>query len=47
MISKGEQLIDYMRPIPPRGIGFFRYIFVLYKQDKKIDYSEYKKEKPW
>ncbi|KAL2714158.1 hypothetical protein V1478_016715 [Vespula squamosa] len=45
-IAKGEQLIDYLRPIPPRGIGYCRYIFVLYKQDKRIDYTKYKKEQP-
>ncbi|KAJ8664715.1 hypothetical protein QAD02_006377 [Eretmocerus hayati] len=45
-ISKGEQIIDYLRPIPPQGIGFCRYIFVLYKQDKRIDFSEYKKKQP-
>ncbi|XP_016845931.1 39S ribosomal protein L38, mitochondrial [Nasonia vitripennis] len=45
-VAKGEQLVDYLRPIPPKGIGFCRYIFVLYKQDKKIDFSEYKKEIP-
>lgn len=45
-IAKGEQLIDYLRPIPPRGLGYCRYIFVLYKQDKYIDYTKYKKELP-
>ncbi|XP_058793180.1 large ribosomal subunit protein mL38 [Phymastichus coffea] len=45
-VSKGEEIIDYLRPIPAKGIGFCRYIFVLYKQDKKIDFSEYKKDKP-
>ncbi|KAI4498028.1 hypothetical protein M0802_006852 [Mischocyttarus mexicanus] len=45
-IAKGEQLIDYLRPIPSRGIGYCRYIFVLYKQDKRIDYTKYKKEQP-
>ncbi|XP_033223400.1 39S ribosomal protein L38, mitochondrial [Belonocnema kinseyi] len=45
-VEKGEQLVDYLRPIPPRGIGYCRYIFVLYKQDKKIDFSEYKKQQP-
>ncbi|XP_043496530.1 39S ribosomal protein L38, mitochondrial [Polistes fuscatus] len=45
-IAKGEQLVDYLRPIPSRGIGYCRYIFVLYKQDKRIDYTKYKKEQP-
>ena len=46
-VTKGEQIIDYLRPIPAKGIGFCRYIFVLYKQEKKMDFSEYKKESPW
>lgn len=45
-ISKGEVIVDYLQPIPPRGTGFHRYIFVLYKQDGKMDYSSLKKEAP-
>ncbi|XP_015188690.1 PREDICTED: 39S ribosomal protein L38, mitochondrial [Polistes dominula] len=45
-IAKGEQLVNYLRPIPSRGIGYCRYIFVLYKQEKRIDYTKYKKEQP-
>lgn len=45
-IERGEQIIDYLRPIPPRGVGYYRYIFVLYKQKKRLDYTEYKKIKP-
>lgn len=45
-IAKGEQLIDYLRPIPARGLGYCRYIFVLYKQDKHIDYTKYKRQQP-
>ncbi|CAG5082852.1 Similar to Mrpl38: 39S ribosomal protein L38 [Cotesia congregata] len=45
-IDKGDLLIDYMRPIPPMGIGLCRYIFILYKQNKQIDFSEYHKEAP-
>ncbi|XP_066601272.1 large ribosomal subunit protein mL38 [Prorops nasuta] len=45
-IAKGEQLIDYLRPIPPKGIGYCRYIFVLYKQNKHLDYSNYRREQP-
>ncbi|XP_043463202.1 39S ribosomal protein L38, mitochondrial [Leptopilina heterotoma] len=42
-IEKGDLMLNYMRPIPPRGIGYCRYIFILYKQDKRIDFSEYRK----
>lgn len=45
-VNKGEELIDYLRPIAPYGIGYCRYIFVLYKQECRIDYTEYKKERP-
>lgn len=45
-VKEGEELIDYLRPIAPYGIGYCRYIFVLYKQDCHIDFSEYKKTKP-
>ncbi|KAF7988562.1 hypothetical protein HCN44_001135 [Aphidius gifuensis] len=45
-LSKGDLLMPYMRPIPPHGIGYCRYIFVLYKQNKKIDFNEYKMDAP-
>lgn len=45
-VEKGEQILDYMKPIPSRGIGYYRYIFVLYKQNKRLDYSKYKKAQP-
>lgn len=31
-ISSGEELCNYLQPFPPFGTGYFRYIFVLYKQ---------------
>lgn len=45
-VSKGEVIVDYLQPIPPRGTGFHRYIFILYKQEGKMDYSSLKKEAP-
>jgi len=45
-VQEGEELIDYLRPIAPYGIGYCRYIFVLYKQDCYIDLSEYKRTSP-
>lgn len=45
-VKEGEELVDYLRPIAPYGIGYCRYIFVLYKQDSHIDFSEYKRTKP-
>lgn len=45
-ISQGEEIIDYLRPITPRGVGYYRYAFILYKQDRHLDYTEYKKTLP-
>lgn len=45
-LKEGEELIEYMQPIAPYGIGYCRYIFVLYKQESRIDFSEYKRAKP-
>jgi len=41
-VQKGELLCDYMLPFPARGSGYCRYVFILYKQDKKMDYSDYR-----
>lgn len=41
-ISKGDQIVPYLQPIPPKGTGYHRYIFILYKQDKKLDLSSMK-----
>ena len=46
-IDKGEEIISYLQPFPPRGTGSQRLIFVLYKQDKKIDLSSYHRTAPW
>lgn len=39
-VSKGEQLCSYLLPFPARGTGFHRYVFVLYQQERKVDFSE-------
>ncbi|XP_012224720.1 large ribosomal subunit protein mL38 [Linepithema humile] len=44
-LKEGEELVDYLRPLAPYGIGYCRYIFVLYKQECHIDFSEYKRTK--
>ncbi|XP_062552871.1 large ribosomal subunit protein mL38 [Armigeres subalbatus] len=41
-MEKGERIIPFMQPIPPKGTGFHRHVFVLYKQQKKLDFSDYK-----
>jgi large subunit ribosomal protein L38 len=44
-ISKGETIVPYLQPFPAYGTGYHRHIFILYKQDKKIDFSSYKVNK--
>lgn len=46
-VEHGEQVMDYLSPIPPRGVGYYRYVFVLYRQSQRLDYTEYKKAQPW
>lgn len=41
-IEKGELLFKYLQPFPPRGTGYHRFIFVLYKQNKKLNFDQYK-----
>lgn len=45
-IENGETLVDYLQPFPARGTGLHRHIFILYKQEKKIDYSAYHRTSP-
>jgi large subunit ribosomal protein L38 len=41
-IGKGETIVPYLQPFPPKGTGFHRHIFILYKQDQKIDLNQYR-----
>ncbi|KAE8750869.1 hypothetical protein FOCC_FOCC002297 [Frankliniella occidentalis] len=45
-VSKGEVVYEYLRPFPPSGTGYHRLVFILYKQEGKIDYSSLKKAGP-
>jgi len=42
-VSKGTEICDYLQPFPPRGVGYCRYIFVLYRQEKVIDFGKHKR----
>lgn len=42
-IHKGEHLCSYLQPFPPRGVGYMRYVFVLYKQSKRLDLGAYQR----
>ncbi|XP_004592955.2 large ribosomal subunit protein mL38 isoform X2 [Ochotona princeps] len=39
-LAEGEESCPYLPPFPARGSGFHRYAFLLFKQDKPIDFSE-------
>ncbi|XP_072312490.1 large ribosomal subunit protein mL38 [Eucyclogobius newberryi] len=39
-VQSGDELCHYLPPFPPRGTGFHRYIFVLFKQSGPIDFRE-------
>lgn len=41
-LSKGDLIVPYLQPFPPKGTGYHRHIFVLYKQEKKMDFSDIK-----
>lgn len=42
-MSKGETIAEYLQPFPPKGTGYHRHIFILYKQTKKLDFTNLKK----
>ncbi|XP_055372175.1 protein D2-like [Condylostylus longicornis] len=39
-VSKGKVLSDYIGSGPPEGTGLHRYIFLIYKQEKKLNCDE-------
>lgn len=41
-VSKGETVIPYLQPLPFKGTGYHRVVFMLYKQNQKTDLSSYK-----
>ncbi|KAK3852455.1 hypothetical protein Pcinc_040956 [Petrolisthes cinctipes] len=45
-VRSGEVLCDFLQPFPPRGSGYHRYVFVLYKQEGRIDFSQDKRDLP-
>ncbi|XP_059145544.1 large ribosomal subunit protein mL38-like [Physella acuta] len=44
-VDQGEVICDYLQPFPPKGVGFLRYVFVLYKQKGKIDFKDLQRSK--
>lgn len=42
-VHKGDELCHYLPPLPVYGTGYHRMVFVLYKQQKQIDFSDIKR----
>nr|XP_039271418.1 39S ribosomal protein L38, mitochondrial-like [Styela clava] len=45
-VLKGNTIVDYLQPIPARGTGYQRMIFVLFEQSDKIDFISEQREAP-
>lgn len=39
-VGKADVICDYLQPFLPKGTGYHRYVFLLYKQDSRLDYSK-------
>ncbi|XP_072230278.1 large ribosomal subunit protein mL38 [Leuresthes tenuis] len=39
-VEAGQELCHYLPPFPARGTGFHRYIYVLFKQERAINFQE-------
>ncbi|GJQ88323.1 hypothetical protein Trydic_g223 [Trypoxylus dichotomus] len=39
-VSKGETLSEYVGSGPPKGTGLHRYVFLIYKQNGKLNFDE-------
>lgn len=46
-VTKGETIVEYLQPFPPKGTGYHRMVFVLYKQTERLDYKAFKREGEW
>ena len=46
-VAEGEETCPYLPPFPARGSGFHRFAFLLFKQDKPIDFSGDTRPSPW
>ncbi|XP_041078241.1 39S ribosomal protein L38, mitochondrial-like isoform X2 [Polyodon spathula] len=39
-VQSGEQICHYLPPFPAKGTGYHRFIFILFKQERPIDFTE-------
>ncbi|CAG5114782.1 unnamed protein product [Candidula unifasciata] len=42
-IERGVTVCDYLQPFPPKGVGYLRYAFVLYKQERELDFNQWQR----
>ncbi|XP_033123725.1 39S ribosomal protein L38, mitochondrial-like [Anneissia japonica] len=45
-VDSGQVLCDYLQPFPPKGTGYHRFVFLLFKQEGKLDLSEEQRQLP-
>ncbi|XP_038067956.1 39S ribosomal protein L38, mitochondrial-like [Patiria miniata] len=38
-LGQGDEIFDYLPPFPAQGTGYHRFVFVLFQQDGRVDYS--------
>ena len=46
-MAEGQETCPYLPPFPARGSGFHRLVFLLFKQDKLMDFSGDTQPSPW
>uniref|UniRef100_V9KSM8 Large ribosomal subunit protein mL38 n=2 Tax=Callorhinchus milii TaxID=7868 RepID=V9KSM8_CALMI len=39
-VREGDEICHYFPPFPAKGTGYHRFIFILFKQDERIDFKE-------
>ncbi|KAM4624633.1 large ribosomal subunit protein mL38 isoform 2-T2 [Polymixia lowei] len=45
-VQSGEELCHYLAPFPAKGTGFHRYVYVLFKQERPINFQEDIRQSP-
>ncbi|XP_028675008.1 39S ribosomal protein L38, mitochondrial [Erpetoichthys calabaricus] len=45
-VKSGEEICHYIPPFPAKGTGYHRFIFILFKQDNRIDFNEDSRPSP-
>ncbi|XP_030629787.1 LOW QUALITY PROTEIN: large ribosomal subunit protein mL38 [Chanos chanos] len=45
-VQSGEEVCNYFPPLPPKGTGFHRYIFILFKQEASVDFGADRRPSP-